>query len=174
MTPSSPVVSTGDTVKVTINSIEIFGTIESIGLTATESITEYGHCWSSTIYAPTVYNDRTKHESRTDTCTYTSTLTNLKPNTTYYIRAYAINEADTGYGNTKMFKTLNDKPPTKPFLSTTIPTDVTKNSARSGCLFFSDLSIFFWKLSPIFWVYQKNGVKAWGVRSEIQNLPNGM
>jgi uncharacterized protein (TIGR02145 family) len=132
LTPSSPVVSTGDPGKVTINSIEINGTIESIGLTATESITDYGHCWSSIIYAPTTYNSLTKNGSRSDTVTYTSTLTNLIPNTTYYIRAYAINEADTGYGSTKMVTTLNDKPPTKPFLTTTPPTDITKNSAKSG------------------------------------------
>ena len=35
----------------------------------------------------------------TDTGSYTSTITGLSPGTTYYLRAYAINNVDTAYGN---------------------------------------------------------------------------
>jgi hypothetical protein len=38
---------------------------------------------------------------------FTSTLTNLRRNTTYYVKAYAINEAGISYGRVLAFKTLN-------------------------------------------------------------------
>jgi len=41
---------------------------------------------------------------------FTSIVSQLIPNTIYYIRAYAINGAGTGYGKQVTFKTLGDKP----------------------------------------------------------------
>jgi len=36
---------------------------------------------------------------------YTSTMSGLLPNTTYYVRAYATNKVGTSYGAVKEFKT---------------------------------------------------------------------
>ncbi|MBR5215147.1 MAG: formylglycine-generating enzyme family protein [Bacteroidales bacterium] len=41
------------------------------------------------------------------TGSFTSSLTNLKSNTTYYVRAYATNEKGTSYGEVKSFVTLS-------------------------------------------------------------------
>ena len=40
--------------------------------------------------------------------TYTSNITSLTPNTTYYVRAYATNSEGTAYGEQKSFKTNRD------------------------------------------------------------------
>jgi hypothetical protein len=38
---------------------------------------------------------------------FTSNISNLSPGTTYYVRAYAINQAGTAYGNVLSFTTIN-------------------------------------------------------------------
>jgi len=43
---------------------------------------------------------------------FTSYLTLLEPDTTYYVRAYAINSAGTGYGRTEPFDTTSAEVPT--------------------------------------------------------------
>jgi len=61
-----------------------------------DPVTARGICWSLTS-SPIVSNFKTSDYSGTGL--YTSYLTNLLPNTTYYVRAYATNSAGTGYGN---------------------------------------------------------------------------
>ena len=48
------------------------------------------------------------------TGTFSSSITNLSASSTYYVRAYAQNEAGTVYGNEKSFTTLSAPPPTGP------------------------------------------------------------
>jgi hypothetical protein len=69
------------------------------------SITSKGVCWSSTTSSPTIANSTTNNGSGTNT--FTSSLTGLSANTTYYVRAYATNSVGTAYGNTLTFTTLN-------------------------------------------------------------------
>ena len=67
-------------------------------------ITERGVCWS-TSQNPTV------NDYKTSVVTVPGTfysLTNLTPNTTYYVRAYATNSAGTGYGDEVRFTTLEE------------------------------------------------------------------
>ena len=72
-----------------------------------------GVCWS-TEHNPTVAD---AHSSDgTGLGTFTSNLTNLSPNTTYYVRAYATNSAGTSYGMEVSFTTLS---------CSLIPTDAT-------------------------------------------------
>lgn len=66
------------------------------------SITVRGICYS-TKAAPTVAD--TKTTDGTTTGTFTSSMKGLNANTTYYVRAYAINSAGTGYGPEVSFKT---------------------------------------------------------------------
>jgi uncharacterized protein (TIGR02145 family) len=89
------------------------------------TITVYGVCWSTTSL-PTIANDTTADGSGTGG--YTSNITGLQPGTTYHVRAYAINEAGTGYGNDLIFTTLA----VLPVLTTTTVSGITHTSATSG------------------------------------------
>lgn len=62
-----------------------------------------GICWSTT-NNPTLTNSYTTNGSGIGT--FVSSLTNLTPGTTYYVRAYATNSNGTAYGNEVNFTTL--------------------------------------------------------------------
>jgi uncharacterized protein (TIGR02145 family) len=62
-----------------------------------------GLCWS-TSETPTIADSKTLNG--TGTSGFTSTLTGLTPNTTYYVRAYATNNVGTGYSSQVSFTTL--------------------------------------------------------------------
>ena len=86
------------------DSISVAYTTASFGCTVTDDggeITEKGLCYS-TSKNPTVSNYKSQY----------GYLTNLKPNTIYFIRAYAINNAGIVYGNEISFKTLALQLPT--------------------------------------------------------------
>ena len=66
--------------------------------------TEWGICWSSTQQEPTIQNSE-RIPMMPDTV-FTYVFENLKGATTYYVRAYAINESEQiGYGPTQTFTT---------------------------------------------------------------------
>ena len=65
-----------------------------------------GVCWS-TSETPTISDNRISYGGSSD---ITMSLTNLDPNTTYYVRAFAINAAGTSYGEQKSFTTLTAGP----------------------------------------------------------------
>jgi uncharacterized protein (TIGR02145 family) len=67
-------------------------------------VTGRGVCWN-TSQNPTTADSKTTDGSGDGI--YSSNLTNLNPNTTYYIRAYAINSAGVAYGTQKSFQTLS-------------------------------------------------------------------
>ncbi|MCX6246459.1 MAG: DUF1566 domain-containing protein [Bacteroidetes bacterium] len=77
------------------------GTITSNGGSA---VTARGVCWSI-FHAPTTADSKTSDGSGNGT--FTSSLTGLNANTTYYIRAYATNIIGTSYGNEVSFTTLS-------------------------------------------------------------------
>ena len=68
------------------------------------NVTARGVCWS-TSSNPTTSDSHTSNE--TGTGSFTSSLTDLTQNTTYYVRAYATNNEGTAYGNQKQFSTLS-------------------------------------------------------------------
>lgn len=70
-------------------------------------ITAKGVCWGTTAN-PTI--DDNKTSDGTGTGVFTSTLTNLASNTTYYARAYATNTAGTAYGNEESFTLFMNVP----------------------------------------------------------------
>jgi hypothetical protein len=91
------------------------------------SITARGVVWGIAS-APTVLLS-TKTTDGTGTGTFISSLTNLTPSTTYYLRSYATNSKGTGYGNEILFTT----PANKAVLTTTdISDNTTGNSVSSG------------------------------------------
>lgn len=97
--PTPPVVSTGEVTVITSSSITILGHIEDMGKTYSE-ITQYGHVYSETNPNPTISDYKYNHGSTNQTISYSSELTNLKPNTRYYVRAYAENPKGFAYGTT--------------------------------------------------------------------------
>ena len=68
------------------------------------SVTARGVCWS-TSQNPTVSNSHTTDGSGTGS--FSSSISGLTANTTYYVRAYATNSVGTAYGNEVSFTTLS-------------------------------------------------------------------
>lgn len=71
-------------------------------------ITKNGVCYSTTNKTPTTADIKTSDSVSTSgdaIIAFASNLSNLTPNTTYYLRAYATNSAGTGYGGVLKFTT---------------------------------------------------------------------
>ena len=67
-------------------------------------VTQRGVCWSTSQYPTTI--DCTSDGSGTGS--FTSILSNLQPETRYYVRAYATNSAGTSYGSQREFATEDE------------------------------------------------------------------
>ena len=87
------------------------------------AITAKGVCWN-TITAPTIDNSKTTNG--TGTSTFSSSLTNLTGNTTYFVRAYYTNSLGTFYGNEVTFVTS----PIIPIVTSGDTLNVTKTSSQ--------------------------------------------
>lgn len=94
-----PTLSTFDASSIETTSATSGGTITSDG---GATVTERGVCWNIT-GSPTKANSKTNNGSGIGS--FTSDLTNLTENTTYYVRAYATNSAGTAYGAEISFTT---------------------------------------------------------------------
>lgn len=90
-------------------------------------VTTRGVCWSKS-KTPTINDAKTTDGKGKSS--FTSNITNLAPNTTYYVRAYAINSAGRSYGNTITFKTLEELE--MPTLTTAEASKITHTSAVTG------------------------------------------
>ena len=105
-TATIPVVLTTSTIiNVISTSAQSGGTVIHTGNAA---ISANGVCYSSVNTTPTTADSKTVDPVESNTTQYpafTSNLSKLTPNTTYYIRAYAVNSAGTGYGSVIKFTT---------------------------------------------------------------------
>jgi uncharacterized protein (TIGR02145 family) len=117
-----PGLTTVTVTSVTDSSAVSGGTITSDGGT---SITAKGICWSTSQY-PDLGDDYTFEG--TGSTPFVSTMEDLEPNTTYYVRAYATNSLGTSYGNQRNFTTVTGMPK----VTTTAVSDVDDVSASSG------------------------------------------
>ena len=95
-----PTLTTTDITSITTTSAATGGSITNDG---GSEITSCGVCWN-TSGNPTLANSKTS--DGTDKESFSSSLTQLIPNTYYSVRAYATNSAGTGYGNELSFVTL--------------------------------------------------------------------
>ena len=102
---TTPSVTTGDVTNITTTTASCSGNVTSDG---GSSVTARGVCWS-TSQNPTTSNSKTTNG--TGLGTYTSHITGLSPNTTYYVRAYAINSQGTAYGEQRNFITQQEQGP---------------------------------------------------------------
>ena len=99
-TVSMAEVTTNEVTAVATSTATSGGTVTSDGNAA---VTARGVCWS-TSQNPTISNSHTTDGNGTGS--FTSSITGLTANTTYYVRAYATNENGTSYGEEKSFTTM--------------------------------------------------------------------
>ena len=85
----------------------------------TASVTSSGFCWSTTNKTPTI-DDSCKELNGP---TLEMTMEELQPNTTYYIRAFAVNEFGVAYSEVFTFKTAEAKAPTLSKITQTTSSD---------------------------------------------------
>lgn len=113
--PTPPVVSTGVTTSITSYSVKILSNIDDLGKTF-NYVSQYGVVYSEGNPNPTISDNKINHGTTNETKHYLSELTNLKPNTCYYIRAYAENPKGIAYGTTisATTKTADGKEPWQP------------------------------------------------------------
>lgn len=100
------------------------GNISSDGGAA---VTERGLVWS-TSESPTI-EDR-KRSAGSGTGSFSATMIDLEPATTYFYRAYATNEAGTAYGREVSFTTLTER--TVPEVTTNDITNIRVKTAETG------------------------------------------
>ncbi len=124
-TPKSlPTLTANAVTAVTVNSATAGGEVTSDG---GEPVTARGVCWSTSNTTPTITDSKTTDGFGLGA--FTSEITGLESNTTYYIRAYATNIVGTAYYSQANFKTLG----LAASITTTIPiTAITANTASGG------------------------------------------
>ncbi len=96
-----------------------------------DPVSRRGVCWS-THSNPTTSDYATSDGSGVGY--FSSSLTNLSQNTTYYVRAYATNGRGTAYGEVKTFK-INTSAPQ---VTTSNVTNITTSTAKCGGVVVSD------------------------------------
>ena len=121
--PTTPVVTTSAATQISYTTATSGGELTNEG---GAHVTIKGVCWNTSA-EPTIANNKTTENGGAGA--FTSNLTQLTPNTLYYVRAYGTNVAGTGYGNQISFTTnqLN-----VPVLTTTDITAITQTTAVSG------------------------------------------
>ncbi len=120
--PVVPTLTTAAVTAVTGNSAAGGGEVTVSG---GADVTARGICWDIAAN-PTIAKSKTTNGEGIGA--FTSAMTGLLGNKTYYVRAYATNSAGTGYGPEVTFKTDTDLPT----VTTTAVTAITKISAVSG------------------------------------------
>lgn len=126
--PVLPTLNTAAVSAITQTTASSGGTITSDG---GGSVTARGMCWS-TSSNPTLSDRKTTDGEGTGV--FTSSLTGLTGNTTYYGRAYATNSAGTNYGTKVSFKTS----PVLPSITTIAVSAITQTTGSSGGSITSD------------------------------------
>lgn len=99
-----PTVTTYSASNILSTSAKIDG---QIGKSGTTAVTQYGHVWSTTNQTPTIADSKTTLTAAgTYPLNYTSDMTGLSANSTYYVRAYATSTSGTSYSpSVSTFKT---------------------------------------------------------------------
>ena len=121
---SAPTVTTSQVTNVTQTTATGGGNVTNSG---GATVTERGICWS-TSHNPTTSGSHAN--SGTGTGSFTVNMTGLTANTTYYVRAYAINSAGTSYGSEVSFTTQQAL--TVPTVTTSQVTNIQQTSATGG------------------------------------------
>ena len=119
-TEGLPVVTTSGITEITATSAKGGGEVTDQGAS---NVTERGICWG-TSHNPTISG--THASNGTGAGSYTVSMTDLTPNATYYVRAYATNAQGTAYGAEVSFTALEGLP----VVLTLDMTDITSTTAK--------------------------------------------
>lgn len=122
-TTGLPVVTTNEVSSITATTAVCGG---EVAAGSGYQITARGICWSDKSATPTINDSHTEEVATTGK--FTSMMIGLERSTTYYVRAYAINEKGTNYGETKTFTTLSGLPT----VSTSSVTEIKSTTALCG------------------------------------------
>ena len=118
-----PVVTTSSPTNISYTSVTVDGTVTDDG---GATVTERGVVYSTT---PNPTTSNTKVSSGSGKGAFSCNLTALQDGVTYYVRAYAVNEKGTAYGEEKSFTT---KAITVPVVTTSSATNISYTSATVG------------------------------------------
>jgi len=102
--PTAPTVTTQAVSDITVTAATGNGNITDLGA---PNPSAYGVCWNNT-GTPTTSDHITDEGGATATGAFTSSMTGLSSNSTYYVRAYATNSAGTSYGEQVSFTTYSE------------------------------------------------------------------
>jgi uncharacterized protein (TIGR02145 family) len=119
-----PVVTTSSPTNISVTSATVGGNVTSDG---GATVTERGVYWGT---SPNPETTGTKKAIGSGTGIFEGSLTGLSPNTSYYIKAYAINAQGTAYGNQVSFTAGQSI--TSPNVTTSVPANISKTSATVG------------------------------------------
>ena len=127
---SLALVTTAAASSITVTGAAGGGNVVSDGGT---TVTGRGICWGVTAN-PTTSGSHTSDGSGTGS--FASALTSLSPNTTYHVRAYAMNSSGTAYGSDIAFATAAQQSFTVPFSESfsgsVLPSGWTRQNAGTG------------------------------------------
>lgn len=124
-----PILTTANITSITKTTCNSGGTITNDG---GSTIISRRVCWS-TNNTPTMSDNKTTDGAGAGS--YLSSISGLTAGTTYFVRAYATNASETGYGMAMSFTTL---PTTISILTTSDITNITQNTASCGGVITSD------------------------------------
>ena len=147
-TLNPPTVTTQSASNVGTTSATGNGNITDVGTT---NPTAHGVCWSTTAN-PTVADSSVDNGPASATGAFTANITGLSPGNTYHVRAYATNNAGTGYGEDVTFTTtpvysLVYTAGVHGSITGTSPQTVSHGSSGSPVTAVSDTGYFFKKWS---------------------------
>jgi hypothetical protein len=131
-TPGNPTVVTDAVYNITTTGAAGGGNVLDDG---GDTVTERGLCWGTSPYPTT---SGSSVSSGAGTGTFSGAMTALTANTTYYVRAYAVNSAGTGYGNQVSFTTAAEGSVVIPTVTTDAAYNITATGAVSGGNVISD------------------------------------
>lgn len=120
-------VSTSAATDISTTSAKLNGVINDVGSPAYR---QRGFCYSSTNTSPTVSNDKIV-QSTSQAGSYKEIISNLQEGTTYYVRAFAVQDNQYVYGNTISFTTNAE-----PYVRTDAVTSLTKVDPFGGGMFY--------------------------------------
>ncbi len=101
---SPPIVSTQDVDEINRNYATANGTIIDVG---SPDPNQHGFCWNTT-GMPDLGDDITEQGEVNETGTFSTVISELLPDSIYYVRAYATNTAGTSYGDEVSFRTATN------------------------------------------------------------------
>jgi len=101
--PNEPIVAVKDVIDINSNYATAVGQMSYLGNSA---VTQHGFCWNTSGY-PTINDYKTEDGPIYSAADFESEITGLQSNSTYYLRAYAVNSYGISYSGQLKFTTIS-------------------------------------------------------------------